>query len=202
MRVWTLPASCWWVQRRRIRGGMAAQYFAAQREAIEEHDRRFVGRRCRLGGSRPIPGTRAEGVLPHPRRAGPGQIGRRVSLDQVPGLATPLDQPDGWPIGCTLGPPFTYSPTRDPGWERTGPVPDSVPELAKVLEDLLARAAAKSGRTGCRSSTHWTNSPRKRVRNPPFLVTEGLPPNVYVVVTARPGRSPRSPAGSPPLHAP
>ncbi len=101
-------------------GGIAAQYFAAQREAIEAHVRRIRRPSCRVGGSRPIPGTGAERVLPHPRRSRPGQVGRRVSLDQVPGLAAPPDQPHGWPIGRTIGPPVTYSPARARDWiERT-----------------------------------------------------------------------------------
>jgi Stage II sporulation protein E (SpoIIE)/NACHT domain/CHAT domain len=166
-------------------GGMAAQYFAVQREAIEEHVRRFVGR---VAVSRALDRFLAR----EPRgyfliRGGPGQ-GKSA-------VACQLIKSRGWPhhlISRTGGRSDVRLVLRSlisqlvTGMGSDGPLPDSVPELAKALEDRLARAAAKSGRLvvvfdGLDELVEEVG------QDPPFLVTEGLPPNVYVVVTARPG---------------
>ena len=166
-------------------GGMAAHYFAVQRETIEEYDRRFVGR---VAVSEAIDRFLAQ----EPRgyfliRGGPGQ-GKSA-------VACHLIKSRGWPhhlVNRTGGRSDVRLVLRSLiaqlaiGMGSLGSVPDSVPELAKLLEDLLARAAAKSGRLVLAIDALDELS-EEASPDPPFLVTEGLPAKVFVIVTARPG---------------
>jgi serine phosphatase RsbU (regulator of sigma subunit) len=166
-------------------GGMAAQYFAVQRKAIEEHVRRFVGR---VAVSEALDRFLAR----EPRgyfliRGAPGQ-GKSA-------VACHLIKSRDWPhhlINRTGGRSDVRLILRSViaqlirGMGSDGPLPDSVPELAKALEDQLARAAAKSGRLIV-VFDGLDELVEEAGQDPPFLVTQGLPPNVYVVVTARPG---------------
>ena len=184
-RVSTPRRSCSWAQRRVIAAVSPPEYFAVQREAIEEQVRRFVGRASVLEILDRFLARKPRGYFII--RGGPGQ-GKSA-------IACHLIKSRGWPhhlINRTGGRSDVRLVLRSliaqlvliVGSE--GPLPDSLAELAKAFEDLLARAAAKSGRVvlaldGLDELTEETGP------DPPFLVTSGLPAKVYVIVTARPG---------------
>jgi hypothetical protein len=164
---------------------MATQYFAVQREVIDEHVRRFVGR-----------GAASEALdrflAREPRgyfliRGGPGQGKSAVVCHLIKSRGCPhhlINRTGGRSdvrlilrsLIAQLGPEIGSD----------GPLPESVPELAKALEDRLARTAAKSGRLVV-VFDGLDELVEEAGQDLPFLVTEGLPPNVYVVVTSRPG---------------
>jgi serine phosphatase RsbU (regulator of sigma subunit) len=166
-------------------GGVAAPYFSVQREAIEEHIRRFVGR---VAVSEALDRFLARA----PRgyfliRGAPGQ-GKSA-------VACHLIKSRGWPhhlISRTGGRSDVRLVLRSlitqlaAGKGSAEPLPESVPELAKALEDRLARASARSGRLVV-VLDGLDELIEESGQDLPFLVTEGLPPNVYFVVTSRPG---------------
>ena len=165
-------------------GGIAASYFTVQREAIEEHVRRFVGR---VAVSEALDrflarATRGYFLI----RGAPGQ-GKSA-------VACHLIKSRGWPhhlISRTGGRSDARLVLRSliaqlaAGKGLDEPLPESVPELAKAFEDRLARAAAKSGRLVV-VLDGLDELVEEAGQDPPFLVTEGLPPDVYLVVTSRP----------------
>ncbi len=166
-------------------GEIAAGYFAVQREAIEEHVRRFVGRVAVSEALDRFLARESRGYFVI--RGAPGQ-GKSA-------VACHLIKSRGWPhhlINRTGGRSDVRLILRSliaqlaPRLEPDRTLPDSIPELAKSFEDLLARATAKIGRlvlvVDALDELSEGAGP-----DPPFLVTEGLPANVYVIVTARPG---------------
>jgi hypothetical protein len=166
-------------------GGFGAQYFAVQREAIEEHVRGFVGRAA-------VSEVIDRFLARNPRgyfiiRGGPGQGKSAIACHLIKSRGLPhhlINRTGGRSDVRLVLRSLMAQLMLTVGSE--GPLPDSLPELAKALEDLLARAAAKSGRVvlaldGLDELTEETGP------DPPFLVTSGLPAKVYVIVTARPG---------------
>ena len=166
-------------------GGMAAPYFSVQREAIEEHVRRFVGRAAVLGAIDRFLARAPRGYFLI--RGAPGQ-GKSA-------VACHLIKSRSWPhhlISRTGGRSDVRLVLRSliaqlgPGKGSDEPLPESVPELAKSFEDRLAQAAARSGRVVV-VLDGLDELIEESVQGPAFLVTEGLPPNVYFIVTSRPG---------------
>jgi hypothetical protein len=166
-------------------GEATSCYFAVQRETIEEHARCFVGRAAVVEALERFLAREPRGYFLI--RGGPGQ-GKSA-------VACHLIKSRGWPhhlISRTGGRSDVRLILRSilaqlstgMGWDR--PLPDSVPELAKALEDLLARVAARSDRVVLILDA-LDELAEEAGPDPPFLVTEGLPAKVYVIVTARPG---------------
>ena len=166
-------------------GGMSARYFAVQHEAIEEHVKRFVGRVAVSEALDRFLARQSRGYFLI--RGAPGQ-GKSA-------VACHLIKSRGWPhhlINRTGGRSDVRLILRSliaqlvSRLDSDGPLPDSVPELAKAFEDLLARSTAKSSRLVLVIDALDELS-EEVGPDPPFLVTEGLPAKVYVIVTARPG---------------
>jgi hypothetical protein len=65
-------------------------------------------------------------------------------------------------------------------------IPDTVPELTKALEEQLVRAAARQ-KPLVLVVDALDEMPDGAGEELPFLVTEGLPDGVFVIVTSRPG---------------
>ena len=168
-----------------VGGGIALQYFAVQREAIAEHVRRFVGRVAVLEALDRFLEREPKGYFLI--RGEPGQGKSAVACHLIKSRSWPhhLINRSGGRSDVRLVLRSLISQIA-PGTGSEGPLPDSVPELAKALEDLLARTAAKSGQLVLAVDA-LDELTEEAGPDPPFLVTEGLPPNVYFVVTARAG---------------
>jgi hypothetical protein len=160
-------------------------YFAAQRELIEAYTRQFVGRaqvlqaleHFRAGhrrgyfivrggpgqGKTAVAGqlVKAHNAVHHffSRAGGRGDV--RLILQSLLAQLVPL-----------AGAPAT--------------VPETIPELAKRLEDLLTRAVARQKRVLLVLDA-LDELPAEAGPELPFVVTDGLPEGAHVVVTSRPG---------------
>jgi serine phosphatase RsbU (regulator of sigma subunit) len=170
---------------RRDRGKIVFQYFAAQRAVIEEHAQRFVGRVGVFEALDRFLAREPKGYFIIRGAPGQGKSAIACHLIKFRGWTHHLINRSGGRSDVRL---ILHSllaqlvPTS--GSDR--PLPDSAPELAKAFEDLTALAAAKSDRLVVVIDALDELS-NEAGSDPPFLVTEGLPAKVYVVVTARPG---------------
>jgi hypothetical protein len=164
---------------------VSAHYFAAQREIIEGHSRQFVGREeVRQALDRFLAGHRRGYFLV---RGGPGQGKTAVACHLV--------REHGWLhhfVSRTGGRAEPRLILRSLIAQLSARVPagvslpDGVPELTKALEDLLAGAAARH-KPLVLVVDALDELPDAAGDELPFLVREGLPEGVYVVVTSRPG---------------
>ncbi len=164
---------------------VSTHYFAAQREIIEEQARQLVGRAdVRQALARFVAGQRRGYFI---LRAGPGQGKTAVACHLV--------REHGWPhhlVSRTGGRADPRLILRSlvaqliPLAGGGATVPDSIPDLTKTLEDLLGRSAARKKPlvVVIDALDELPDTPGEEL---PFLVTEGLPDGVFVVVTARPG---------------
>jgi serine/threonine protein kinase len=160
-------------------------YFAAQRELIEAYTRQFVGR------------ARVWQALEHFRaghrrgyfivRGGPGQGKTAVASQLVKAyqavhhfVSRAGGRGDVRLILQSLLAqlvPLAGAPAA---------VPETIPELAKQLEDLLTRAVARQKRLLLVLDA-LDELPAEAGPELPFVVTDGLPEGAHVVVTSRPG---------------
>ena len=166
-------------------GGSAAGYFTVQREAIEEHVRRFIGRVAVSKALDRFLARHSRGYFVIRGAPGQGKSAVACHLINSRGWAHHLINRTGGRSDARLILRSVIAQLA-PRMEPDRSLPDSIPELAKAFEDLLARSAARAGRlvlvVDALDELSEDAGP-----DPPFLVTEGLPANVYVIVTARPG---------------
>jgi hypothetical protein len=165
---------------------LSAHYFSALEKLIEQHSQGFVGRAY---VEQALDGF----VAGHPRgyfivSAGPGQGKTAVAAHLVKtrncvhhfisrggGLSDPL-----LILRSLLAQLLPLSRTE------TASLPETVPELSKLLEDVLVRTAARQKIVLVIDALD--ELPPDVGPDLPFLPVETLPPGAYVVVTTRPGQ--------------
>jgi hypothetical protein len=162
---------------------LPAHYFAAQREETERHTRAFVGR---------VSATRAlDRFLARHRRGyfvvrgvpGQGKSALAAHLVQSRNLPHHFVRRTGGRSDPRL---ILRSLLAQLLSETGGTLPEAVPELTKCLEETLARSASRGQRLVLVFDA-LDELTAEAGPDLPFLVTEGLPDGVHVVVTSRAG---------------
>jgi hypothetical protein len=163
---------------------LASHYFAAQREIIEEQTRHFVGRRSVEQALDRFLGAQRRGYFL--LRGGPGQGKTAVAchLVKTRGLSHHFINRTGGRSDARLILRSLLAQLLAGRGRRA--LPEAVPELTKCLEDVLARRAAEE-RGLVLVIDGLDELPPEAGTELPFLVTDGLPEGVYVLVTSRPG---------------
>jgi hypothetical protein len=163
---------------------LSSHYFAGQRELIAEHVRHFVGR-AEVGQA--LDRFRAlyrRGYFLLCGGPGQGKTAVAARLVQERGLPHHFISRTGGRSDVRLVLRSLLAQlTATAGIDH--PASDSVPELTKALEEMLARLGAADGL--CLVIDGLDELPPEAGQELPYLVTDRLPEGVHVVVTSRPG---------------
>lgn len=166
---------------------LAAHYFAAQRAAVEQHTRCFVGRSDAVAALDRFLARQPRGYFIVQAGPGAGKTAFASHLVKTREyvhhfVATSGGRADHRLILRSLLAQLIPLAGAAPR------LPESLPELTKALEDVLARAAGR-GKHLVLIIDALDELPAEGGGGPevPFLVTEALPAGCFVVVTARPG---------------
>lgn len=164
---------------------LSAHYFAAQRAAVEEHTRRFVGRTDAVAALDRFLARQPRGYFIVQAGPGAGKTAFASHLVKTREYVHHFVTMSGGradhrlilrSLLAQLIPLAGAAPR----------LPESVPELNKMLEDVLAHAAGRRKQLVLVVDA-LDELPSEGGPELPFLVTEALPAACYVVVTARPG---------------
>jgi serine phosphatase RsbU (regulator of sigma subunit) len=164
---------------------LSAHYFSAQRRVLRDGAHTFVGREYVGAALDRFVGAHRRGYFLV--RGGPGQGKTAVAchLIRQRQLVHHLVHPTGGRDDTRLILRSLLAQLL-PLSGRPAVLPETVPELTKLLEDVLGRVAA--GRPGLVVVIDGLDElPADAGDPPPFFVTDGLPEGVYYVVTSRPG---------------
>jgi serine phosphatase RsbU (regulator of sigma subunit) len=162
---------------------LSVHYFAVQRELIESHTRGFVGRSAVRQALDQFQTAQTCGYLVI--RGGPGQ-GKSAAMAH---LVKSRQLPHHF-ISRTGGRTDPRLILRSllaqllPRAKQSGPLPETVPDLTKRLEDALATLSSRGERLVLILDAIDELPPDVGLE---WLVTEGLPQGIFVVVTTRPG---------------
>jgi|HubBroStandDraft_6_1064221.scaffolds.fasta_scaffold01011_4 hypothetical protein len=158
--------------------------FAVQDQIIEEQTRTFVGRVYAQNALEEFVAKRPCGYFIV--RGGPGQ-GKTAFLCQLVqknGFIRHLINRTGGRADPRLILRSLVSQIA-PRTHRHVTVPESIPDLMKLWEELLALASRKSPVVVAIDGLD--ELPGRGIEDIPYLITEGLPKGAYIVVTLRPG---------------